>query len=48
MSLLLGGELGVLSGDVLVESEAAAKPWTSSLVLGVSRVIASLVRIESG
>ena len=36
----------MLSGDVLVESEAAAKPWTSPLVRGVSRVIASLVKIE--
>ena len=39
--------MGVVLGDVLVESEAAAKPWTSSLVLGVSRVIASLGKIES-
>lgn len=45
---MLGGEVGVLLGDVLVESEAAAKPWTSSLVLGVSRVIALLGSIESG
>ena len=48
ISLVLGGEVGVLLGDVLVESEAAAKPWTSSLVLGVSRVIALLGSIESG
>ena len=39
MVLLFGGEVGVWLGDVLVESEAAAKPWTSSLVRGVSRVI---------
>lgn len=48
MLLLLGGEVGVLVGVVLEESEAAAKPWTSSLVLGVSRVIALVCKIESG
>ena len=46
MFSLPGDEVGVLVGDVLVESEAAAKPWTSSLVRGVSRVIASLGKIE--
>ena len=46
--LSFGGVVGVLVGDVLVESEAAAKPWTSSFVLGVSRVIASVDKIESG
>ena len=46
--MLLRGEVGVLVGVVLVESEAAAKPWTSSLVLGVSRVIALLGKFETG
>ena len=43
----MGEEVGVLVGVVLVESEAAAKPWTSPLVRGVSRVIALLGQIDS-
>ena len=40
--------MGVLMvGDVLDESEAAAKPWTRSLVRGVSRVIASFGNLGS-
>lgn len=45
---MVGEEVGVLMvGEVLVESEAAAKPWTSSLVRGVSRVIASVRKTVS-
>ena len=46
--MVLGAEVGVLVGVVLVESEAAAKPWTRSLVLGVVRVIALSGRFEQG
>ena len=45
---MLGGEPGVLVGVVLVESEAAAKPWMIPSVLGVSRVIAWFGKIENG
>ena len=44
--VVLKGEVGVLVGVVLVESEAAAKPSTSSLVRGVVRVIVLLVKFE--
>ena len=45
--VVLKGEVGVLVGVVLVESEAAAKPWTSSLVRGVVRVISLLKKSEN-